>query len=100
MHWAAVLTVVMVFGALGVIVATLLAGRLRTELPELHRAVDAPTGLEWTAFWVFHFVSPEKWRRLPGSYRPWMLLSIIAQGACLGLFLFVVLQFAISGRGL
>ena len=100
MHWAAVLAVVMVLGAPGVGVAAFLANRLRDKLPELHRAVDSPTGLEWAPFWVFHFVSPDKWRRLPKSYRPWMLLSVVAQGACLGLFLFVVLQFAISGRGL
>jgi len=96
MHWVAVLTVMMVLGASGVGVATFLANRLRVKLPGLHRAVGAPTGLEWTPFWVFHFVWPDKWRRLPKPYRPWILLSVVAQGVCLGLFLFIVLQFAIS----
>jgi len=96
-HWTALIVIVFVLGAMGVLVAGVLALRLLKRLPDLHKDVDAPTGHEWTPFWALHFLSPSKWRRLPASYKPWMLLSIFALVSGVVLFLVFLFRFAAGG---
>ncbi len=67
------------------IAAALLAFRLRKFNPAVHHSVDSPIGTEWWPFWVFHFISPGKWRRLSAG------LKVLAFVAMLGLALSVVL---------
>ena len=95
-NWTSFVAIALLLGASGGVSATVLAIRLRRDFPDLHRAIDAPTGQERTPFWVFHFLSPAKWRLLPQPWKPWMLLSIVAMSTGVALFLFFLFKFAIG----
>src|SRR5690606_2282560 len=64
-------------GAISAIFATLLALRLAKALPALHESADAPSGREWTPFWILHFLRPSRWRQLPSALKPLALAAIL-----------------------
>jgi hypothetical protein len=90
----------LVLAVLASIAAAILAFRLKRVSPAIHNSVDAPLGTEWWPFWVFHFISPTKWRRLPVGLRPVALIAVSTLLAALALFSFLLLRYVARGGSL
>jgi hypothetical protein len=90
----------LVLAGVAFVAAAILAFRLKRALPAVHSSVGAPISREWWPFWVFHFLSPSKWRRLPAGLRFLAFVAMSALALAVMLLAFIVLRFATSGGSL
>lgn len=85
--------------AVSAVLATALALRIAKD-PTTHVAVDRPTGLEWSPFWVFHFISPRKLRMLSPKWRPIAVASLALMIFALGSLAYLLIRFIRDGATL
>ena len=90
----------LVLGLIAFVAAGILAFRLKKASPALHDSVGTPTVTEWWPFWIFHFLSPAKWRRLPVGLKPLAFIAVCAEALCVVLIVFLALRFAAAGGNL
>lgn len=95
-----IFTVALISGLVACVSATILAIRLPKTLPFLHQSVDTPSGTERWPFWVFHFISPIKWRQLPAKFKPLALVAMLGLAIDVALLTYIVFRFAASGGNL
>ncbi len=77
-----------------------LAFYLKRFSPDIHKAVDSPSGTEWWPFWIFLLLAPAKWNRLSRKFKLLVVVAIVSFAVPLSLLSFFVIRFFATGANL